>query len=99
MAQKRTHSYYHYYYYAVLLQSKATNPYLRCGNGSGKRCAVPHAINDVCESIVAARFQFFCLFCLIFEKKVKAPNESKLTHAVFIHEQPLIAILPLRGKK
>ena len=26
-----------------------------------------------------------------------APNESKLAQAVFIHEQQLIAILPLRG--
>ena len=31
--------------------------------GSGERCAFPHATNDVCESILAERFQFFCLFC------------------------------------
>ena len=28
-----------------------------------ERCAIPRAINDVCESRLAARFQFFCLFC------------------------------------
>ena len=28
-----------------------------------------------------------------------APNESKLVQAVFIHEQLLIAILPLRREK
>ena len=26
------------------------------------------------------------------------PNESKLAQAVFVHEQPLVAILLLRGK-
>ena len=40
---------------------RATNPYLRCG--SGRQCAVPHAIDNVCQSIFAARFQFLCFFC------------------------------------
>ena len=35
-------------------QTQATNPYLLCGSGSGKRCGFPLAIKDVCESIVAA---------------------------------------------
>ena len=36
---------------------------------------------------------------MILEKKVMAPNESKLAQAVFIHEQLLIAILPLPEEK
>ena len=71
------------------------NPYLQCS----KQCAFLHAINNVCESILAVRFQFFCLFCLILEKKVMVPNESKLAEAIFIYEQLLIAILPLQGEK
>ena len=86
---------------------EATNRYLQCGNG--KRCAFPHATNDVRESILAECFSVFlpsfvflfylfdCLFCLILENKVTAPNESKLAQAVFIHKHLLIAILPPRG--
>ena len=44
-------------------------------------------------------FSFSAFFVLILEKKMMAPNESKLTQAVFVHEQVLIAILPLRGQK
>ena len=57
---------------------EATNPYLRCCSSSGKWCAVPHAIKDVCESIVAARFQFAAIFVLILEKKSPSvPDESE----------------------
>ena len=52
-----------------------------------------------CEAILAAHFQFFCLFCLILEKKVVAPNESKLAQAILINKQLLITILPLHGEK
>ena len=67
--------------------NSAMNPYLGCG--SSKRCVVLHAINDVCESVLVEHFQFFCLFCLILEKIVMVPNESKL----------LIAVCPSWGKK
>ena len=43
--------------------SKATNPDLRCGSGSSEWCAVSHAINDVCESILAVHFELFYFFC------------------------------------
>ena len=50
---------------------------MRQQNSSGKWCAVPHAINDLFESMLAAHFQFFYLSCLYSEKKSHGARSVK----------------------